>query len=247
MFVHNINPVLFSIFGLEVRYYGIIYALGFLVALFWLQKNRKELNLTKENVYDFIFYLAVGVIVGSRLFEVFYNPSYFLSNFTNILKIWDGGMSFHGGLIGAILVSYFYSKKKGIRFYKLVDIMVIPAAFMLFLGRIANFINGELVGKITNVSWCVEFKDYENCRHPSQIYEAFKNLVILFVLLFTKTRKSLKEGSLFWLFVTLYGLFRFLIEFLKEPTITYFGIPLGQALSFIMLIIGGYMLWEKIR
>ena len=245
MFTHNINPVIFSIFGLEVRYYGLVYVIGFLFLLWYLMINREKLNLKKDDVYDFVFYFIIGSIIGARLFEVlFYNPTYYFSNLKEIIAVWHGGMSIHGGLVGGIIVSLIFCKKKKISFYRLADIIVLPLAFFLFLGRIMNFINGELVGRITNVSWCVKFKDYEGCRHPSQLYEAFKNLVIFFTLLYFKNKK-LKEGKLFWLFIVLYSLLRFIVEFFKEPITLYFNIPLGQIFSVILFIIGVYFLWLK--
>ncbi|MFH1209664.1 MAG: prolipoprotein diacylglyceryl transferase [archaeon] len=249
MFIHNINPVLFSIFGLEIRYYGIIYVLGFLFLLWYLMINREKIGLSKDNIYDFVFYFILGSIIGARLFEVlFYEPYYYFTNLKEIIAFWHGGMSFHGGFLGGIIVTLVYSKKKKISFYKIADIIILPLAFFLFLGRIMNFINGELVGKITNVKWCVKFSNYEGCRHPTQLYEAFKNLVIFFTLLYFKNsskNKNLKEGTLFWTFIFIYGLLRFIIEFFKEPITLYFGIPLGQILSIILAIVGAYFLWLK--
>ncbi|MBU2633895.1 MAG: prolipoprotein diacylglyceryl transferase [Nanoarchaeota archaeon] len=245
MFVHNINPVLFSIFGLEIRYYGLVYVLGFLVGLWYLMINREILGMSKDEVYDFIFYFMIGGILGARLFEVlFYNPGYYFSNLSQIIAIWNGGMSIHGGITGGIIVSLLFSHMKGIKFYKLVDILVIPLAFFLFLGRIMNYVNGELVGKITNLSWCVKFKNYDGCRHPSQIYEAFKNLILFFVLLYFKNKK-LRDGALFWIFIILYSVLRFFVEFFKEPIALYLGLPLGQLFSLILIIVGVYFLWSK--
>jgi phosphatidylglycerol:prolipoprotein diacylglycerol transferase len=161
-----------------------------------------------------------------------------------MLTIWNGGLSFHGGFTGIIIWTYIFTKKKKLHFYDLSDILVIPTAFMLFLGRIANFINGELVGKITGLSWGVKFKGYEGFRHPTQIYEALKNLLIFFILLFLRN-KNLKKGTLTWLFVLFYGILRFLIEFMKEPISYTFGIPTGQALSMLMIIVSLYFLIKK--
>jgi len=245
MFVHDINPILISIFGLEIRYYGIIYALGFLLILFILLKSKDKLKLSKEEIYDYVFYMIISIIIGARLFEIlFYQPSYYFSNPIEMLKIWNGGLSFHGGLVGIIIWNYIFTKKKKLHFYDLSDILVIPTAFMLFLGRIANFINAELVGKVTNLPWGVKFPSHSVYRHPSQIYEALKNLLIFSTLIFLKNKK-LKKGSLTWLFIFMYGTLRFLIEFVKEPTYLIFGIPTGQLLSLTMVLIGGYFLFRK--
>ncbi|MBL7148042.1 MAG: prolipoprotein diacylglyceryl transferase [Nanoarchaeota archaeon] len=236
MFVHNIDPVFFTIFGLEVRYYGLVYFFGFLFLLWFLNKKRKSLELTKEQVYDFVFYLIIGAIVGSRLFEVlFYNPVYYFNNLSKIIALWEGGMSFHGGLVGAVIVSLIFCKKNKKDFYKLADIIVLPLACFLFLGRIANFINGEIVGKITNFKYAVKFPNYEGYRYPTQLFEAFKNLVIFFILL---PLKNLKKGVVFYLFIILYSFFRFFIEFYKEPSAVYLGVSLGHLFCVVFFVVG---------
>lgn len=245
MFINNINPVLLSTFGMEIRYYGIVYVIGFLLMLFILSKQRNNLKITKDDVYDYLFYLIIFTIIGARLFEIlFYEPSFYFKNPLQMIMIWKGGLSFHGGLTGILLWTYIFTKKKKINFYDLSDILVIPAAFMLFLGRIANFINGELVGKITSLPWAVKFNGYEGYRHPTQIYEAVKNLIIFFSLLFLKN-KNLKKGELTWLFVLFYGILRFFIEFLKEQDSFFFGLPVTQVLSSLMIIISLYFLKRK--
>ena len=245
MFIQNINPVILSVFGLEIRYYGLVYVLGFLLALFILMKQREKLKLTKDEIYDYVFYLIIFTVIGARLFEIiFYEPLFYFSNPLEMLMIWEGGLSFHGALLGVIIWTYIFTKKKKLHFYDISDILVIPAAFMLFLGRIANFINGELVGKITNLPWGVKFQDYEGFRHPTQIYESIKNLFIFFVLIFLKN-KNLKKGTLTWLFVLMYGILRFFIEFLKEQSSFIFGIPVTQVLSGLMVIISLYFLLRK--
>ena len=192
MFIHNINPILLSIFGLEIRYYGLFYVFGFLLIFFILNKERIRLKLSKEEIYDYIFYLIIFVILGARIFEIiFYEPLFYFNNPLQMLMIWEGGLSFHGGLLGIILWNYIFTKKKKLDFYDISDILVIPIAFMLFLGRIANFINGELIGKISSLPWAVKFNNYEGYRHPTQIYESLKNLLIFFLLLFLKN-KNLK-------------------------------------------------------
>jgi len=243
MFIHNINPVLLSIFGLEIRYYGLVYVLGFLLVLFILNREKKKLNLSKEGVYDYIFYLIIFVVIGARVFEIlFYNPSFYFSNPLEMLMIWKGGLSFHGSLLGIIIWTFIFTKKKKLSFYDITDILVIPGIFMLFLGRIANFINGELVGKVSSLPWAVKFEGNEGYRHPTQIYEALKNLLIFFVLFFSK---GLKRGQLTWLFVLFYGVLRFFIEFMKEQTSFVLGIPVTQVLCILMIIISLWFLFKK--
>src|SRR3989344_243311 len=245
MFIQNINPVILSVFGMEIRYYGLVYVIGFLIILFILMKQREKFRLSNDDTYDYIFYLIIFTVIGARIFEIlFYEPSFYFSNPMEMLMIWKGGLSFHGALSGIVIWTYIFAKKKKLHFYDISDILVMPAAFMLFLGRIANFINGELVGKITNLPWAVKFPGYEGFRHPTQIYEALKNLLIFFILLFLKN-KNLKKGTLTWLFVLMYGALRFFIEFMKEQTSFILGIPVTQVLSIAMIIVSVYFLLKK--
>jgi len=243
MFYNNINPTLLRLGPFEIKYYGIIYALGFIIAYFLIYHlaKKKDLKLTKEDVADLIFYLIIGTILGARLFYIiFYNPLHYLSKPWEIFAIWLGGLSFHGGLIGAIIGGLFFCKKKNMSFYDIADICVIPLAFGLFLGRIGNFLNSELVGRITDVPWCVKFKDYEGCRHPSQLYESFKNLVIFAVLWFIKDKK-LKKGIIFWSFILMYSTLRFFIEFFRFPDEQIgfiLGLTMGQWLNIVMFAVG---------
>jgi len=245
MFYHNINPTLLRLGPFEIRYYGIIFALGFIIAYFLIYHLAKErkLNLTKDDVANLIFYLIIGTVLGARLFEVIvYNLPYYLKNPFEIIAIWHGGLSFHGGLIGAVIAGFLYCKKKKIHFYDLADICMIPLALALFLGRIANFINGELVGRITNLPWCVKFQNYEGCRHPSQLYESAKNLLIFFIL-YNIRNKKLKKGILFWSFVILYSTLRFFIEFVRAPDSQIgfiLGLTMGQLLCIVMFGVGLY-------
>jgi len=242
MIEYNINPVLFDFGAIKIYYYSLVYVLGILFLYYFFRHlvKEKKLELNLDDIDDFIVYLTLGIIIGGRLGEfLFYN---FKELFTlEFFKIWHGGMSFHGSLIGMMLVVYLFAKKKKISFYKVADYIVIPGAFFLFLGRIANFINGELVGTKSNLPFCISYKNYDGCRHPSQIYEALKNLFIFFVLFFVYTKKKFKEGFLFWMFITLYGLLRFLTNFFRDD-IRYFGLSTGQYLSLIMFFIGIYFL-----
>jgi len=245
MFYNNIDPTLLRLGPLEIRYYGIIYALGFVLAYFFITylARQRELKLTKEDILDLLFYLLIGTVIGARLFEIIiYNPSYYIKNPLNTIAIWHGGLSFHGGLVGAIIAALIYCKKKKVQFYDLADIVVIPLAFGLFMGRIANFINGELVGRITDLPWCVKFKHYESCRHPSQLYESLKNLFIFSTLWLIKDKK-LKKGTLFWTFIIMYSTLRFAIEFVRapDPQIGFIlGLTMGQWLNIVMFMIGIY-------
>ncbi|MDD5254118.1 MAG: prolipoprotein diacylglyceryl transferase [Candidatus Nanoarchaeia archaeon] len=249
MFIHNLDPVLLTIFGLEVRYYGLIYVISFIIAYFLLKKLSKENDLNLK-VDDFLFYVVIGAIIGARLFYViFYNFSYFWANPVEIVILWRGGLSFHGGLVGAVIAGLIYSKVKKINFWKLADISVIPLAIGLFLGRIGNFINGELYGRITNVPWAVKFPNAEGYRHPSQIYESLKNLFIFFILWFNRKSKH-KAGFNFALFMLLYSVLRFIIEFFRAPdqNIGFIcGLTMGQLLNIPLFLISLYLLIKKIK
>ena len=257
MFYHNINPVLLELGPFQVRYYGLFYALGFVIAYFLIAylAKRKKINITKDDVADFLVYEIIGVVLGARLvYVVVYNPFFYFQNPFEIIAVWHGGLSFHGGLIGAIAALYLFCRKKKIEFYDLADIAVIPVALALALGRIGNFMNGELYGRLTNVSWCIDYsknKFIENlpsgCRHPAQIYASIKDLLI-FSVLWTIKNKKLPKGYLFWAFVALYGLFRTIVEFFRAPdeqigfVFNYF--TMGQLLSFPLFLVGVCMLYR---
>ncbi len=250
MFYNNIDPVLFHLGSLEIRYYGLFYLIGFVIAYFMLKKLSKEksLNLNEDDLSDLLLYLIIGVVIFARLFYViFYNLSYYWQNPLEAFAIWHGGLSFHGGLVGAAIAGYYFTKKKNIAFYDLADILVIPASIGLALGRIGNFLNSELYGRVTNLPWAVKFKDASGFRHPSQIYESIKNL-IMFTTLWNLRNKKLPKGFLFWTFVTMYGAFRFLIEFAREPDPQLGFIlgpfTMGQFLTFPMFVIGLIMLFN---
>ena len=253
MFIHNLNPVLLSVGPFEIRYYGLFYVLGFVMAYFIINHlaKKRELSLSKDDVADYLLYIIIGVILGARIFHiVVYNLPYYMANPFEIIAIWHGGLAFHGGLIGAVIGAWLFCKRKKIDFYEMADITVIPLALGLALGRIGNFINGELIGRITDVPWSVKFLNAEGFRHPSQIYESFKNLLI-FSTLWTIKDKKLPKGFLFWTFVIMYSVLRFLVEFLRQPDpqlgfIIGF-LTMGQVLSIVMFSIGVFFIYRVYR
>ena len=238
MWTHNLNPILFQLGPLEIRWYGLVYVLGFFLAILWLKHLQKKgmISLSKDEIWDFVFYLMVGVLIGSRLFEVFWEPQIYLSNPLNFFKIWQGGMSFHGGFVGIVTAAYLYCKKKKLPFLKMADVLSVPAIFALALGRIANFVNGELVGRVWDGRWCAVFPDYgQQCRHPNMIYSFFQRMIVfswLFSLIFWK---EFKPGFIFWNFVFWEGLGRIIVDFFRED-ILYFGFSLGQWFSAVMVV-----------
>jgi len=260
MIVHNFDPVLID-FGLfQIRWYSIAYILGIIIG--WVYAN-KIINTTSRNQYNFepiktsafdnlIIYLVLGIILGGRLgYVFFYNFEYYSQNFLEIFKIWQGGMSFHGGLLGVIIAIYIFSKNKKTDFFKFTDIVSCVAPIGIFLGRIANFINGELYGKISTVPWAVIFPNGGNIsRHPSQIYEAILEGVVLFILInyfALKKNLLLKTGYISGLFLILYSILRIFSENFREPDMhlgyffNYFS--MGVMLSSITFLVGCFIIF----
>jgi phosphatidylglycerol---prolipoprotein diacylglyceryl transferase len=240
----EIDPIAFQIGPLQVRWYGLMYVFGFVGGYFlvrWLAK-KKQIDLPKDVLQELISYLVVGVIVGGRLgYVLFYNLPFYLANPLEIFAVWRGGMSFHGGLIGASLMGWWFTKKHGLSFYRLADLCVVAVPIGLGLGRIGNFINGELYGRPTNVPWAVVFPQGGPVpRHPSQLYEAFLEGVVLFAVLLWLSERVQTEGVMFWTFVGGYGLARFVVEFFREPDpqlgFVVGPFSMGQILSLAMIL-----------
>lgn len=242
----NISPEIVKIGPLSIRWYGLMYLIGFISSYLIVKKEmkRKRLRVEKDFLENLYFYLILGLLIGARLgYVVFYNLSYYLENPSEIFAIWHGGMSFHGGLLGVIVSAWIFSKIKKFDFFTLTDMLVISAPIGLGLGRIGNFINGELYGKVTNVPWAMVFPEGGPFpRHPSQLYEAAFEGVLLFIILWFLKDKFSNSGIISSIFLILYGIFRFIIEFFREPDpqIGYIlGIfTMGQVLCSIMIIIG---------
>ena len=251
MYTHNLDPVLFDLGFLVIRWYSLAYVFGIIIG-WWLGKKiikhiLKDTDI-KFNLNDFddlISYLIISIIVGGRLgYVIFYNFNYYISNPIDIIKVWEGGMSFHGALLGIILGTYIFAKKKNISTFFLLDIIACVSPIGIFFGRIANFINGELVGKVTDRSWNVIFPAVDMLpRHPSQLYEAFLEGLVLFIILnLTIFKTKYKVGTCSCLFLIYYGFFRVVSEFFREPDPqigTLFNLfSLGMVFSFIMILIG---------
>ena len=257
MILHTIDPVLFSLGPFSVRYYGIIYALGFVFGyLFFNHLARKRhIILNEDDVNELALYIILGTVIGARLFYVvFYNAPYYLSHPFDVLAVWHGGLSFHGGLLGGVLGIAYFSRKKKVHFYDLTDIISIPTVFGLALGRIGNYLNGELYGRATSVPWCIDYSQNAHladkpvgCRHPSQLYESLYSFVI-FAVLWLLERKNLPRGAMTWLAVAMYGLFRTLAELFRQPDaqlgFLWGGLTMGQLLSIPMFLVGAYMVWR---
>ncbi|MBI2549937.1 prolipoprotein diacylglyceryl transferase [Candidatus Woesearchaeota archaeon] len=251
MFYHNIDPVFFEFGPFAVRYYGLIFALGLLVSFLIIRylAKKRQLPLCSRDFDELLLLSTAAVVVGARLGHVISSFGYYIENPAQIVAVWNGGMAFHGGFIGLVIAGYLFAKRKKLAFYDIADIVVIPAALALAFGRIANFINGEFYGTPTSLPWGVEFQGVEGFRHPVQIYEAVKNLLIFVVLwqLQQQRKWKLPKGFLFWAFVFLYGSIRFFLEFVKVVPDYAFGLTWGQFWSIPMAVVGGYMLLKLLK
>ena len=248
MYTHNLDPVLIDFGFLVIRWYSLAYIFGILIG-WWLGKKiilerfqAPNFNFDIKEFDNLITYIIISMLLGGRIgYVLFYNFGYYLSNPFDILKIWEGGMSFHGALIGVILGTYWFSIKKNIPTFFLLDIVSFVAPIGIFFGRVANFINGELVGKTTDVFWGVIFPNIDNnIRHPSQLYEAFFEGVVLFIIMnLVLFRKNYKTGTCSYMFLIFYGIFRIFSEFFREPDSQVgfiFGpISMGMLLSTFMI------------
>ena len=259
MIIHNFDPVLIDLGIFQIRWYSLSYILGILIG--WMYAN-KIIKSTSNNKYNFnqvttkhfddlIIYLIIGIIIGGRLgYVILYNFDYYSQNLLQIFKLWEGGMSFHGGLIGLIISTVLFSRKKDINFFKFLDIISCVAPIGIFLGRIANFINGELYGKVTVLPWGVIFPNVGNTpRHPSQIYEAMLEGIILFLIInYLALKKELlyKTGYVSAIFLIFYSIFRIFSESFREPDIqlgllfNYFS--MGTILSLLTIIFGLFVI-----
>ena len=253
MFINNFDPVAFQFFSLEIRWYSLSYIFGIIFGWIYcknkLIKDEKLLNLFD----DLITYLIIGIILGGRIgYILLYNFNYYIENLSEILIIWHGGMSFHGGLLGVILATILFSKKHKLNSFIFLDLISLVAPIGLFLGRIANFINSELYGRETDVFWSVKFINIDNIpRHPSQIYEAlFEGLVLFFLLNYLAKKKRFgTPGIISSIFLIFYSLFRFVLEFFRapDPQIGYvlLNLTMGQLASIIFLFLGLYLYLSK--
>lgn len=242
----SIDPVFLRIGPVQLRWYGLMYMLSFIIGFFALRRLAKyrKLNLSNDDLYDLLFYLILGVMIGGRLgYVLFYDLGSYLREPLSIFAIWQGGMSFHGGFLGMVLAAWYISRKRGWKFLEIADLGSAAAPIGLGLGRIGNFINGELYGRPTKVAWAMIFPEGgPTPRHPSQLYEALLEGLVLFLILGWLYRKRFYRGTVFWGLVGFYGLFRFLVEFVREPD-SQLGFDLGpftrgQELTFPMLVIG---------
>jgi phosphatidylglycerol---prolipoprotein diacylglyceryl transferase len=246
-----IDPIIFSVGPLQVRWYGAMYVVGFLVggAILKYLADKKFWPLPKDTIDKYITWLIVGMFLGARTTYVFvYNWDYYSQNFMDIFSVWKGGLSFHGAVLGMCLVSWAFARKHKLHFFQIADCMAVAGSQGLFFGRMGNFINGELYGRVTD-SWAgVVFPGGGPFpRHPSQLYEGVTEGIILFLILFWLHKRQKFYGISSAVFLAGYGIFRFGVEFFREPDAQlgyYFGfMTMGQILSLLMIPVAYAMYW----
>lgn len=250
----EINPIAFSIGSLSIHWYGLMYLFGFVGGFFYLKHIGKQSKpkWDTEQIYDLVFYIAIGVILGGKLgYVLFYQPDLILENPFELIKFWERGRSFHGGLIGVIIALYLYSKRHYRPFLEICDFTVRAVPIGLGLGRLGNFINGELWGRVTDMPWGMVVPMTGSLpRHPSQLYQFLLEGVLLFIMLHLYSKKRRRLGQISAMFLILYSLFRIIAEFYREPD-WFLGfifkdiITMGQALSIPMLLLGIWLFRRK--
>ncbi len=252
-----LDSVAVRIGPLAIRWYALSYIAGLVIGWLycrWLTRRPPQ-TLTTVQIDDFLLWATLGVVLGGRLgYIIFYNPIYFLQHPLQMLTVWHGGMSFHGGLIGVILAMILFTRNRGLPFFALADIVACATPIGLFLGRLANFVNGELFGRPTDLPWGMVFPNGGPLpRHPSQLYEAFLEGIVLFAVLFALARFTAAKarlGVLSGAFLVGYGVCRIIAELFREPDpqlgFLFGGATMGQLLSVPMLILGAlFILWAK--
>ncbi len=259
MYTHNLDPILFDFGFMAIRWYSLAYIFGIIIG-WWIGKKiirhilrNNNLSFDVREFDDLISYIIISLIIGGRLgYIIFYNLEYYVFHPLDIFKVWEGGMSFHGAMIGIIIGTYLFSKKRNVRTFFLLDIIACVSPVGIFFGRIANFINGELIGKTTDVFWAIIFPNFDMLpRHPSQIYEAILEGLLLFLILnILIFNRKYKIGSSSYLFLIFYGTFRIISEFFREPDIQVGYLlnlfSMGTILS-ILMILSGLILMKKLH
>src|SRR3989338_8997129 len=248
MVATNIDPVLLHLGPLEIRWYGVIFAVMFVIGIYIAVNLAKSRNIKKDDILDFIPYLILSSLIMARLFHVFvYNLDFYMQNPSLIIAIWKGGISIHGAVFGGILAALVYCRKRKLHFYDLADIFVVPLALGVAFGRFGNLINQELYGKPTTLPWGITFSSIPGKRHPSQIYESLTHAITFSILLFMYKLKNLPKGVIFWSFITLYSFFRFITEYFRESTTTLFNLTTPQLMSIVLFFLGSYFLVKLMK
>jgi phosphatidylglycerol:prolipoprotein diacylglycerol transferase len=241
-FVHNIDPVFGKIGGFHLWWYGLSYTLGFLGLFSWLRKKRHTLQLSMNQVYNLTIGTAVGVLLGGRLVEVFfYEWAYYASNLALIPAVWLGGMSTHGILLGGIVAILIFCRYYKIHFFEIGDVLAITAAYIMGVGRIGNFIDGQIIGSVTDGWYGVQFPDIDGFRHPVVLYDGLKNLLLIPLLLAIR-RTNPPRGAIVAHFILWYGFLRIFVDLFRDYRTDFFGFPPGQEFNILMTVAGLAML-----
>lgn len=237
-YIHRIDPIIGSLFGVHLWWYGLSYTLGFLNAHLCIQRRRGQLGLSTRAAYTLSLLLAVGVLLGGRLVEVvFYEWPFYRDHVFLIPAYWLGGMATHGLLLGGLVGVWAFSRRHGTPFLRLTDALAIPAAVIMGLGRLGNFIDGQIVGSVTNVWWAVKFPDADGFRHPVVLYDGVKNLLLVPILLRIGKRQP-PQGVLTGVFLCLYASLRIVVDVFREYPTTLLGLATGQVLNLLMALLG---------
>jgi phosphatidylglycerol:prolipoprotein diacylglycerol transferase len=237
-FVHQIDPVIGEIASIYLWWYGASYTIGFLGAFFWIRRVRASLDYDLRSVYALTIFLSLGVLLGGRFVEViFYEWSYYRDHLWHIAAIWIGGMSTHGVLLGAAVSVWLFCRSRGKHFLPIADALAIAGAYIMGMGRLGNFIDGQIAGSITDVCWAVQFPDLDGFRHPVVLYDGLKNLLLVPVLLFIRSRRP-PRGVVLGHFILWYGFLRIFVDLFREYRTDLFGLPPGQEFNIVMSIVG---------
>ncbi len=236
-YVHDIDPVITTVFGAHLWWYGLSYSLGFLNAYLSVRRRRQSLGFTHREVLDLTLLLAVGVLAGGRLVTVFHERAFYAGHLSLIPAVWLGGMATHGLIIGGFAgVGLFCAVNR--KPYRVVfDALAVPTAVILAVGRIGNFIDGQIVGSVTTVPWAVKFPEAGGFRHPVVLYDGLKNLLLVPVLMWAR-RRNPPAGRLAALFLFLYAVLRIFIDLFREYPLTLMGLPAGQAFNVLLAAAG---------
>ncbi len=248
-YVHSIDPVIGSIFSVHLWWYGLSYTLGFLNAHMFIRRRRGSLGLSLRSVYSLSLLLAGGVLLGGRIAEVvFYEWPFYREHLYMIPVLWLGGMATHGVLFGGLTSVFLFCRLHSMSFLRMLDALAIPAAFILGVGRIGNFIDGQIVGNVTTAWWAVKFPDAEGFRHPVVLYDGIKNILIIPILIYAGKRQ-LPTGVLTGVFLFLYAFLRIFVDVYREYPTTFLGLATGQVLNILVSMLGLVLIiipfWRK--
>ena len=242
--VHDIDPIIGTVAGVHLWWYGLSYSLGFLNAHLFFRRRRGELGLSMREVYELSLLLSLGVLAGGRLLCVYYERAFYLERPGLIPAVWIGGLATHGLILGGLAGVAIFCLLRRKPMLVMLDALAIPASLILCVGRVGNFIDGQILGSVTSVPWAVKFPDAEGFRHPVVLYDGLKNLLIVPVLLHAR-RRGVPPGGLAARFLFLYAFLRIFIDYFREYPLTFLGLPAGQAMNILLSLASLALLWRN--